>query len=235
MENTLQLSTAFIIGLLGGTHCIGMCGGITGALSMAIPTGEGYKQRLLLSLLSYNAGRISSYAMAGLLIGSFGWLLADQNATVFYTLRILAAVMLILMGVYIAGWGNGLIIIEKTGGILWKRLQPMSKKILPVKNLKGALFLGVLWGWLPCGLVYSTLIWSSTATSPLTSAALMAAFGLGTLPAILTTGLLAERTSVLLKNSRFKAFSGTLLIIYGLWTFPFIQTLIPFLNGSVGH
>ncbi|UZE94653.1 sulfite exporter TauE/SafE family protein [Alkalimarinus alittae] len=225
MEHTLELSTAFIIGLLGGTHCIGMCGGITSALSMAIPTGEGYQKRLLLTLLSYNVGRISSYSVAGLIVGTFGWLLADQSSVVFLGLRTFAATLLVLMGIYIAGWGNGLTLIEKAGSTLWRKVEPYSKKILPVKDLRGALLLGMLWGWLPCGLVYSTLVWSSMANAPLSSAALMMAFGLGTLPAILTTGLLAERASSLLKNKGFKAMSGTLLIIYGVWSFPFIQSL----------
>ncbi|WP_250658003.1 sulfite exporter TauE/SafE family protein [Alkalimarinus coralli] len=225
MENTLELSTAFIIGLLGGTHCIGMCGGITGALSMAIPTGEGYQKRLITTLLFYNTGRIFSYSLAGFIVGSFGWLLAEQGSFVFFALRNIAAVLLVLMGIYIAGWGNGLVIIEKTGGHLWKRIQPLSKKLLPVKSLKNALLLGTLWGWLPCGLVYSTLVWSSMASSPLTSAILMVAFGLGTLPAIMTTGLLAERTSWLIKSTGFRSVSGVLLITYGVWTLPYVQSL----------
>lgn len=226
MENSLQFTTALIIGFLGGTHCIGMCGGITGALSMAIPTGEGYQRRLWLTLLSYNTGRIFSYSIAGFIVGSFGWLLADQSSTMFFMLRSLAAFLLVLMGIYIAGWGNGLALLEKAGSRFWRVIQPISKKILPVKNLRGALLLGSLWGWLPCGLVYSTLVWSSMASSPLTSATLMAAFGLGTLPAILTTGLLAERASGLLKNKRFKVVSGTLLVLYGVWTFPYTQSLL---------
>lgn len=225
MEQTLGLGTAFIIGLLGGTHCIGMCGGITSALSMAIPTGKGYQKRLLFTLLSYNVGRISSYSFAGLVIGSFSWLLADQSIYLFLGLRTLAAILLILMGIYIAGWGNGLRLIEKAGGKLWAKIQPISKRVLPVKSLKHAVLLGIIWGWLPCGLVYSTLVWSSMADNPLNSAALMMAFGLGTLPAILTTGLLAEKASSLLKNTHFKAMSGVLLILYGLWTFPFIQSV----------
>lgn len=227
MDNSLQFTTALIIGFLGGTHCIGMCGGITGALSMAIPTGEGYKKRLWLTLLSYNVGRIFSYSIAGFIVGTFGWLLADQSSIVLFILRTFAACLLVLMGIYIAGWGNGLTLLERAGSGLWQKIQPVSKSILPVRNLRGALLLGTLWGWLPCGLVYSTLVWSSMANSPLTSATLMMAFGLGTLPAILTTGLLAERASDLLKNKGFKALSGSLLIAYGIWTFPFIQSLAP--------
>lgn len=230
MDSTLSLGAAFLIGLLGATHCIGMCGGITGALSMAIPPGPNQKKRLLATLLSYNIGRILSYGLAGFILGTLGWLLGDQSKIISIGLRTFAATLLIVMGLYIAGWWRGLAFIEKIGSGLWKLIQPWSKKVLPVKNLKSALLLGLIWGWLPCGLVYSTLIWSSMANDPIFSLLLMMAFGLGTLPAILTTGLLAEQASSLIQNAGFRAFSGLLLIGYGIWTLPFIQ---PSLNQAI--
>ncbi len=226
MDNTLSLGAAFLIGLLGASHCISMCGGITGALSMAIPEGSNRQSRLLVTLLSYNLGRIFSYALAGFIMGSFGWLLAEQASFITSILRTLAATLLIVMGFYIAGWWKGLVFIEKLGGGLWKIIQPLSKKILPVKDLKGALLLGLIWGWLPCGLVYSTLIWSSMANDPILSSLHMLAFGLGTLPAILTTGLLAKQASALIQNTGFRMLSGLLLIAYGLWSFPFLRSFI---------
>ena len=226
MDNTLNLGAAFLIGLLGASHCISMCGGITGALSMAIPPGPKRQSRLLATLLSYNLGRIFSYGVAGFIMGSFGWLLAEQATVITMALRNLAATLLIVMGFYIAGWWKGLVFIEKLGSGLWKIIQPGSKKVLPVKDLKGALILGLIWGWLPCGLVYSTLIWASMANDPLLSSLHMIAFGLGTLPAILTTGLLAKQVSALIQNTGFRTFSGLLLIAYGLWTLPFIRTFM---------
>ena len=226
MDNTLNLGAAFLIGLLGASHCISMCGGITGALSMAIPENSNRQKRLLATLLSYNLGRIFSYGIAGFIMGSFGWLLAEQASIIATGLRTLAATLLIVMGFYIAGWWKGLVFIEKLGGGLWKIIQPWSKKVLPVKDLKGALLLGVIWGWLPCGLVYSTLIWSSMANDPILSSLHMIAFGLGTLPAILTTGLLAKQASALIQNTGFRMLSGLLLIAYGLWTFPFLRSFI---------
>ncbi len=230
MDSTLSLGAAFLIGLLGATHCIGMCGGITGALSMAIPPGPKRQNRLLATLLSYNLGRIFSYSLAGFILGAFGWLLGEQATIISTALRSFAAILLIVMGLYIAGWWKGLVFIEKLGGGLWKLIQPWSKKALPVKNLKGALLLGLIWGWLPCGLVYSTLIWSSMAGEPIFSALLMTAFGLGTLPAILTTGLLAEQASSIIQNVGFRTLSGLLLIAYGIWTLPFIH---PFFQQAV--
>jgi len=227
MDNTLNLGAAFLIGLLGASHCISMCGGITGALSMAIPPGSNRQSRLLATLLSYNLGRIFSYGLAGFIMGSFGWLLAEQASVIATALRTIAAILLIVMGLYIAGWWKGLVFIEKLGGGLWKIIQPWSKKVLPVKDLKGALLLGLIWGWLPCGLVYSTLIWSSMANDPVLSSLHMIAFGLGTLPAILTTGLLAKQASSLIQNTGFRMLSGLLLIAYGLWTLPFLR---PFLQ-----
>lgn len=226
MEETLNIGAAFLIGLLGATHCIGMCGGITSALSMAIPAGHNRQHQLWSTLLSYNLGRISSYTLAGLLIGSIGWILGSQSPYLAAALRSFAATLLVLMGLYIANVWKGLVFIEKAGKGLWNVIQPWSKNVLPVRSYKGALLLGLIWGWLPCGLVYSTLIWASMADNPLQSSLLMSAFGLGTLPAILTTGLLAEKVSTLIQNTQFRRISGLLLIIYGLWTFPFIQKLV---------
>jgi sulfite exporter TauE/SafE len=113
MDSTLSLGAAFLIGLLGATHCIGMCGGITGALSMAIPPGPNQKKRILATLLSYNIGRIFSYGLAGFILGTLGWLLGEQATIISIGLRTFAAALLIVMGLYIADWWKGLAFIEK--------------------------------------------------------------------------------------------------------------------------
>ncbi len=129
-------------------------------------------------LLAYNLGRILSYACAGLLIGLAGWAVANSPAAMF--LRILAGLLLIAMGLYLAGWWSGLTRIESLGRGLWRHIQPVANRLLPVSNVPRALLLGALWGWLPCGLVYSTLLWSASQGNALDSALLMLAFGLGT-------------------------------------------------------
>ncbi|MGA6097067.1 sulfite exporter TauE/SafE family protein [Stutzerimonas marianensis] len=210
------LLSAFVLGLLGGGHCLGMCGGLMGALTMAIPPEQ--RTRRLRLLVAYNLGRVLSYATAGLLIGLAGWAVASSPAAM--ALRVVAALLLISMGLYLAGWWNGLTRVEALGRGLWKRIQPVASRLMPVRNLPQALLLGTLWGWLPCGLVYSTLLWSASQGDALESALLMLAFGVGTWPVLLATGLAAERITALLRKRNVRMLGGVMVILFGLWTLP---------------
>ncbi len=210
------LLSAVVLGLLGGGHCLGMCGGLMGALTMAIPTEQ--RGRRLQLLLAYNLGRILSYGCAGLLLGLGGWALANSPAAM--ALRIIAGLLLICMGLYLAGWWSGLTRIEALGRGLWRHIQPLAKRLLPVTSLPRALLLGALWGWLPCGLVYSTLLWAASQGSALDSALLMLAFGLGTLPVLVASGLAAQRLNQLLRQRSVRIAGGLLVIVFGLWTLP---------------
>lgn len=210
------LLSAFVLGLLGGGHCLGMCGGLMGALTMAIPA-EHRGKRLRL-LVAYNLGRVLSYAAAGLLVGLAGWAVAKSPAAM--ALRVVAALLLIAMGLYLAGWWSGLTRIETMGRGLWRHIQPVASRLMPVRNMPQALFLGTLWGWLPCGLVYSTLLWSASQGDALDSALLMLAFGIGTWPVLLATGLAAERMTALLRKRGVRMAGGIMVILFGLWTLP---------------
>nr|WP_243434077.1 sulfite exporter TauE/SafE family protein [Pseudomonas sp. 43(2021)] len=205
-----------ILGLLGGGHCLGMCGGLMGALTLAIPPEQ--RGRRLRLLLAYNLGRILSYACAGLLLGLAGWAVASSPAAL--ALRVVAALLLIAMGLYLAGWWSGLTRIEALGRGLWRHIQPVASRLLPVSSLPRALLLGSLWGWLPCGLVYSTLLWAASQGNAGYSAALMLAFGVGTWPVLLATGLAAERVNILLKRRSVRVAGGVLVMLFGIWTMP---------------
>lgn len=211
-----QLISALILGLLGGGHCLGMCGGLMGALTLAIPPEQ--RARRMRLLLAYNLGRILSYAAAGLLIGLAGWAVASSPAAML--LRVIAGLLLIAMGLYLAGWWSGLTRIEALGRHLWRHLQPIASRLMPVSSLPRALLLGAIWGWLPCGLVYSTLLWASSQGSPTDSALLMLAFGLGTWPVLLATGMAAERITALLRQRGVRIAGGLLVMLFGLWTLP---------------
>ena len=215
-ELVAPLLSALILGLLGGGHCLGMCGGLMGALTLAIPPDQ--RARRLRLLLAYNLGRILSYAAAGLLIGLAGWAVASSPAAML--LRVLAGLLLIAMGLYLAGWWSGLTRIEAVGRHLWRHLQPLASRLMPVSSLPRALLLGAVWGWLPCGLVYSTLLWASSQGSPGESALLMLAFGLGTWPVLLATGMAAERLTALLRRRGVRIAGGLLVILFGIWTLP---------------
>ncbi|MFK3767324.1 MULTISPECIES: sulfite exporter TauE/SafE family protein [Pseudomonas] len=210
------LGSALVLGLLGGGHCLGMCGGLMGALTLAIPREQ--RGRRLRLLLAYNLGRVLSYACAGLLLGLAGWAVASSPAAL--ALRVVAALLLIAMGLYLAGWWSGLTRIEALGRGLWRHIQPVASRLLPVSSLPRALLLGALWGWLPCGLVYSTLLWAASQGNAGYSAALMLAFGLGTWPVLLATGLAAERVNSLLRRRSVRMAGGLLVILFGLWTLP---------------
>jgi sulfite exporter TauE/SafE len=220
------LISAIILGLLGGGHCLGMCGGLMGALTLAIPREQ--RSRRLRLLVAYNVGRILSYATAGLLIGLAGWAVANSPAAM--AMRIVAALLLIAMGLYLAGWWSGLTRLESLGRGLWRHIQPLASKLLPVSSLPRALLLGALWGWLPCGLVYSTLLWSASQGNAIDSALLMLAFGLGTWPVLLATGLAAERITALLRKRGVRIAGGLLVILFGIWTLPG-----PHQNWLMGH
>lgn len=211
-----QLLSAFILGLLGGGHCLGMCGGLMGALTLAIPREQ--QGRRLRLLLAYNLGRVASYAVIGLLVGMLGWAVASSPGAT--AMRVIAALLLITMGLYLAGWWSGLTRLESLGRGLWRFIQPVANRLLPVSTLPRALLLGSLWGWLPCGLVYSTLLWAASQGNALTSALLMLAFGLGTWPVLLATGLAAERLTALLRRRGIRVSGGLLVILFGLWTLP---------------
>ena len=210
------LGSALVLGLLGGGHCLGMCGGLMGALTLAIPPEQRGKRLRL--LLAYNLGRIFSYACAGLLLGLAGWAVASSPAAL--ALRVAAALLLIAMGLYLAGWWSGLTRIEALGRGLWRHIQPLASRLLPVSSLPRALLLGALWGWLPCGLVYSTLLWAASQGNAGYSAVLMLAFGVGTWPVLLATGLAAERVNALLRRRSVRVAGGVLVMLFGVWTLP---------------
>ena len=188
-----------------------MCGGITAALAMAVDS----KKKPMI-LLAYNIGRIASYTIAGLFIGSLGYW-GSEYFLLGPWLGMLAGVLLLLMGLYIAEWWKLLVVLERLGHIIWRRIQPLASRTLPVKTGRQALLAGMIWGWLPCGLVYSALAYAATAATPLKSAAMMLLFGLGTAPAVLLGGSFATGLSRLLQRSAFKQLMGLILILFGLW------------------
>ena len=216
-ELTLYFS-ALTIGLLGSAHCIGMCGGITSALSLSIAGRT--KPAVFGLMLCYHLGRLSSYALAGFILGSLGWFLGDSNPVIQQSLRFIAGGMLIAMGLYLSGTWRGLAQLETMGSILWRKIQPVANRILPVRHVPGALALGSLWGWLPCGMVYSTLIWSASQGSPVKSALLMACFGFGTIPSVLLTGLLSKQLNQLIQAQITRNLAAIMMVLFGLWTLP---------------
>ena len=131
---------------------------------------------------------------------------------------IVAGVLLVLMGCYLAGWLNALALLERAGHGMWRHVQGVAARLMPVDRLHKALLAGMAWGWLPCGLVYSTLTWAGTSGSAARGALLMLAFGLGTLPAVVASGALANELRALLQRRGLRVIAGLLVIAFGVWT-----------------
>jgi len=213
-----DLMGAFVVGLLGGVHCLGMCGGIVGALTLGQPRARAAEPGFWLLQLGYNLGRLASYMAAGALAGGLGLLLAGAGplADAQKLLGILAGLFMIVLGLYLAGWWSGLAKVEQAGGVIWKRIEPLGRRLLPVRSPLHAFALGMVWGWLPCGLVYSALIWSLSAGGVWQGALLMGAFGLGTLPNLLLMGAAAGWLGGLLRRPLVRKLAGSLVILFGL-------------------
>jgi sulfite exporter TauE/SafE len=218
--NDLSFVSAIIIGLAGGVHCVGMCGGIVGAFTYAVPKDS----TILPYTLAYNFGRIFSYIIAGSVTGWAGYLFAHQINQGIVILHCVSGVFRFLLGLYVAGWWQGLSNIEKVGRKLWHVVHPWSKKLLPFKSPLHALPYGMIWGWLPCGLVYSVLTWSLASGSALQGAIIMAGFGLGTLPIMILMASGFNNIQQLLQHPKAKALMGLLLVVFA--TYQLLQAIL---------
>lgn len=216
-----HLMSAFVVGLLGGVHCIGMCGGIVSALTFGLPReARGRVAATLPFQLAYNLGRILSYTLAGALMGGLGLLLA-QVLPLYYAQRVLyllAGLFMLALGLYLAGWFPNLARLEQVGGGVWRRLEPMGRRLMPVRSPPRAFVLGLIWGWIPCGLVYSVLVWTLSAGGALQGAALMLAFGLGTLPNLLLIGVVAGGILRWTRKAWVRRGAGLMVMGFGLHT-----------------
>jgi hypothetical protein len=210
----LSLYAAFVTGLLGGAHCVGMCGGIVAAMSLQ----SGGRQPFAFHL-AYSAGRIASYTAAGALAGLIGSaaFLSDSLFPLQRGLYILAQIVLILLGLYLAGLNQSVLVLERAGGALWRRVQPLLARVMPIRTLAQALAAGALWGWLPCGLVYSVLVAALAAGGAGRGALLLLLFGLGTLPNLLLMGWAANSLRELVRRSWVKRLAGLGVAGLGIW------------------
>ncbi len=227
--NSIALLPIFLIGLLGGVHCVGMCGGIVGAFSVATPrrpfpvpvltqpswfseaAGSG------LRVLAFNAGRMGSYMVAGAFAGLLGSIPAMMNIAVLQRGAYwLANLMLIALGLTLMNAWHGLSRVEAAGQWVWRRMQPLMRRFLPVETAGQALALGGLWGWIPCGMVYSVLMTALLTGSALQGAGVMLAFGLGTLPLLFSMGMLGSRLQARLQTPAVRTMAGVLVLAFGL-------------------
>jgi sulfite exporter TauE/SafE len=211
-----DLLAALLIGFLGSSHCIVMCGGIVAALQLSLPE-RSVAWKLCMQLL-LSLGRLTTYALLGALVGYFGVQAMALAGVSLLWLRLFAGILLLMMALYIARLWFGLTALERGGQRLWSVVRPLSQKVMPLNSLPKAYMYGLCWGWLPCGLVYSTLGWSLASGSASQGALIMLFFGLGTLPAIISFGSLANSLSKLKNRPAVRYSAASILAIYGVYT-----------------
>ena len=210
------VSAAFVAGFFGSAHCLGMCGGIAGLFAVKLEIAS-LSRRLGLGL-AYNIGRVLGYAALGFLAAGIGGVLAGVLPSLAGPIRIASGLLIVLVGVHLAFDLRLLDILERGGAVLWQRIAPSAQSLLPVTSHWQAVALGFLWGWLPCGLVYSALLIAATSGEALDGAIVMAAFGLGTLPAMLVTGLGAAQLQAFMTRKWARRGAGLVVVLLGLAT-----------------
>lgn len=213
------LISVFLMGLLGGVHCLGMCGGVVAMLTAGLdPQVRSDPKKVALFHLNYNIGRILSYILMGAIFGLVGALLTQslQMNVLDKSLRIFSGVLMIMVGLYIGNWSSGIQVLEKIGAKLWVRLQPITQRFLPIKSLKSAFFTGLLWGGIPCGLVYGALGFAIISGSAEQGGMIMLAFGLGTLPSLLLMASVSTQLNTLVQKPVVRKVSGVLIIALGV-------------------
>lgn len=237
--NGAQLLPVFVVGLAGSIHCAGMCGGIVTAISATarkpvavIPAnagiyaeragtrsmGPGVRRDDWVYVFAYNVGRIGSYMMAGALAGGMAGGARSMAALAGVQLSFywLANAMLIALGLYLMNAWRGLAVLEQGGRVLWRHISPAIKPLMPADTPAKAFTLGALWGWLPCGMVYSVLTTAMLSGSAADGAAVMLAFGLGTLPMLTGLGLLGARVQQAMRRRPVRIAAGLLVLAFGV-------------------
>jgi hypothetical protein len=217
MNGELTFIAAFVAGLAGSGHCLAMCGGMASLLA-----ARQHNARPVRQAFSYNLGRILSYSIAGAIVGMLGQLLVLGSGmqAIAGHLRLVTGIIIVLAGLTLL-FGNRLFKpFEAIGSAFWKRIAPLA--VSSLKNEQsgspGVFWLGMLWGWLPCGMTYAMLATASVTADPLHAAGLMAAFGLGTLPSMLGTGLAGMTLRDRLASGNTRRIAGALMIAIGIWT-----------------
>jgi sulfite exporter TauE/SafE len=228
---------AFVMGLFSALHCLGMCGSIIGTLTLSLRKEVRENKTLLLPfVLSYNFGRITSYTLAGFLAGLLHnvLMLPLGEGQGHRILQIISALIMAGAGLHIAGWFPRFAYIEKGGAVIWHKIEPYGRRLIPVSTHLQAYAFGMIWGWLPCGLVYAAVTLAATAGNEVRGALTMLAFGIGTLPAVVSVGVMTSLMMRLSAMKNFRQAAGISLILLALLAaFPWIN---PWLNvGGIMH
>jgi sulfite exporter TauE/SafE len=224
------LVTAFLAGLLGSGHCFGMCGGIAGSLGAL--AGGTDRRSLAWPALQFNFGRLLGYALLGAVAAGFVGVAGEIMALKAYGkwLRLATALLVLFIGLrFLVDW-RGIDLIERGGAGIWKRVQPLAARVSQRHDWFGRTGLGVLWGFLPCGLVYTVLMTAASTGAAASGALTMFAFGAGTAPAMFGMTVAAPALGAFLSDKLVRRIVGFSLIVLAVWM------MLPILAaGGGGH
>ena len=214
---SLDLWTAFLLGLIGSLHCAGMCGGFVSAFQLNRPAGVSARTLEV----GYHAGRISSYAAAGALLGAVGGAVFTQNVVpVQVTLLAIGGLMLLVLGISMLFGNRWMRRLEGVGQGVWKLVGPYARKVYPPRTRGQAYLAGLAWGWIPCGLVYGVLPLAFVAGGAWQGVVVMMAFGVGTLPSLTVVDFAASRLStsgsLVAGHAWLKYAAGAVVIVFGV-------------------
>lgn len=203
------LPVAFLAGFFGGGHCLGMCGPI---VVLFESTTSNWPRRL-----AYNAGRLMFYALLGAIAGAAGALLTQLTGVQsgLFALRVAAGLLVVLLGLNLIFDIRAFRYLESAGAIIWQKLSPLARHVMPMTSPPRAFAAGILWGALPCGLVYSAVAIAATSGTAYGGALTMFVFWIGTLPALLAAGASASKVNQWSRRLMLRRFAGTIMIMIG--------------------
>jgi sulfite exporter TauE/SafE len=217
-----QFLTGVTLGLPTSLHCVAMCGGIMGALGLSAPaSARGTTGAYALHAGAINMGRITTYALAGSLagLGGLGAVSALEQSTGYFLLRVLAGMTLMFVGfslLGIAGFSEGL---NRIMAPMARPLNWIGSRLNRVNGLHGAVLKGAIWGLLPCGLVYSALVYAALSGGPYRGAAVMAGFGLATVPALIAAAFGVNFLTRVRERLWFSRLAGLIIIGFAVATY----------------
>ena len=225
------LGTAFLAGILGSAHCFGMCAGISGLF--AVNANVQALKTQVPKAIAYNLGRVLTYAILGVVVALLGKGAVDSIPALGPPVRLASGVLIMLVGLQLAFNWRILAPLESAGAKIWQRIAPAAKGLVPVETLPQALGLGLIWGWLPCGLVYSVLLLAATTADAAAGGLVMIAFGLGTMPAMIATGVSASKIAQFMAGKRLGA--GLLIVVLGIATIAMPVMKLTSSGGGMDH
>ena len=230
MTPDLLLPAAFAAGFFGSTHCLSMCGAIVLLFEGAGQSVQGNWPRRI----GYNIGRLSFYVLLGTIAGASGGVLASGFASGLGVLRVVAAILIFALGVNLIFDWRSLRFLESAGAVIWKRISPLARHVLPVSSVPHAVAAGFLWGALPCGLVYSAVALAATAGSAPAGGAVMLAFWAGTAPALIVAGSSVPEFSRWTKHRGIRWAAGVALIAIAVMSIA-LPLMQPEGHGEMQH